>query len=621
MDNVTASIIIACQTAGAVTSINKLGFMLSMLGREAIAFGQESIQVFSDLQEETQKFGTVFAGVQNQANDSVRQLMEEFGQSELSARRMMAQTGDLLKGTGISQQDIAAISAEVSKLGSDLTSFANYSGGAENSTFALTKAMLGETEMAKSLGVFIKTDTEEFKKLEKQARTTGIYIEHFGRTFKASTTVQARVFASLATMFDQKGYVLGDYLRNITSIANQSRKLENSTTELKATVGGFLNQIIGVGAIKGGMAETINKITEIIKTNGNEWAYYIATFVNVARTGFDYVWQGASVSLKNIYTIGKFAYETIVQIWKDAPGFFGAVWEDIKTVADNTFDYIVVSFKSSFVFWSEVLQSFLSNWTGIFTDMWEVGKRTIKSIVSFFVEAIKGIGGVASSFGENFWDLITGKKKFSEAAGGVVDSYMKVLNAAGEKIGAAWEDFEFGSGTRKFGDDVAAAFQKMAKTRADAGGKIFSESLKNTMAYLEKNGIVMGELTNPWSLLGGLYDDFMRRQSEIESRRGTRYEAPVDDIVAQNTASLVRELSGTLNRIQQTSQNSIFANSLESARLQSRMLLGPTGISLSNNPQKTTAEQSKRQTALLQDLRTRMDTIINGLDQIATQTV
>ena len=190
MDNVTASIIIACQTAGAVNSISKLGFALSMLGRQAIAFGQESIQVFSDLQEETQKFGTVFAGVQNQANESIKDLMENYGQSELSARRMMAQVGDLLKGTGMSQQDIAAISGEVSKLGSDLTSFANYSQGAEQATFALVKAMLGETEMAKSLGVFIKTDTEEFKKLEKQARTSGIYIEQFGQTFKASTTVR-----------------------------------------------------------------------------------------------------------------------------------------------------------------------------------------------------------------------------------------------------------------------------------------------------------------------------------------------------------------------------------------------------------------------------------------------
>ena len=68
MDDVTASIIIACQTAGAVNSINKLGFALGMLGRKAIEFGSESIRIFSDLQEETQKFETVFAGVQNEAN-------------------------------------------------------------------------------------------------------------------------------------------------------------------------------------------------------------------------------------------------------------------------------------------------------------------------------------------------------------------------------------------------------------------------------------------------------------------------------------------------------------------------------------------------------------------------
>ena len=46
MDDVTASIIIACQTAGAVNSISKLGFALGMLGRKALEFGAESVQVF-----------------------------------------------------------------------------------------------------------------------------------------------------------------------------------------------------------------------------------------------------------------------------------------------------------------------------------------------------------------------------------------------------------------------------------------------------------------------------------------------------------------------------------------------------------------------------------------------
>ena len=47
MDDVTASIIIACQTAGAVNSISKLGFALGMLGRKAIEYNTRSNNVKS----------------------------------------------------------------------------------------------------------------------------------------------------------------------------------------------------------------------------------------------------------------------------------------------------------------------------------------------------------------------------------------------------------------------------------------------------------------------------------------------------------------------------------------------------------------------------------------------
>ena len=125
MDDVTASIIIACQTAGAVNSISKLGFALGMLGRKAIEFGQDSISVFSDLQEETQKFGIVFAGVNKGAEAVVKDLMENFGQSELSARKMMALTGDMLTGFGLGSRDVLDLSAAMSKMGADIASFSN----------------------------------------------------------------------------------------------------------------------------------------------------------------------------------------------------------------------------------------------------------------------------------------------------------------------------------------------------------------------------------------------------------------------------------------------------------------------------------------------------------------
>ena len=277
MDDITASIIVACQTDGAVAAVNKLKYSFAQLARQAFEFAKESIQAYSDLQEETQKFGLVFEKMHDQAKRHVKDLVDNFGQSELAARKMMSSTGDLLKGWGFEDKDIVAMSGAVARLGADIASFSNYSGGAENATIALTKAMLGETEMAKMLGVAIKTDTPEFRKLEKQALSTGVTIDKLGKSFKAETASQAKAVAAFATMYQQKGYVLGDFKRNQDSIANSARLFDNRFQDLKTTVGDFLDSFINASGINKGFAGEMKSITDTLNKNKVEWGLQIKT--------------------------------------------------------------------------------------------------------------------------------------------------------------------------------------------------------------------------------------------------------------------------------------------------------------------------------------------------------
>lgn len=149
------------------SALAKVGGVLAayFAADKIVDFGKESVKAFSDLQEETQKFGVVFSGLGKQSEAVVKELQESYGQSELSARKMLASTGDLLSGFGFGREDALKMAEQVAKLGSDLASFSNYAGGAEGAAEALTKAMLGETEQAKMLGIAIKTDTPEYKAL------------------------------------------------------------------------------------------------------------------------------------------------------------------------------------------------------------------------------------------------------------------------------------------------------------------------------------------------------------------------------------------------------------------------------------------------------------------------
>lgn len=210
---------------GASTALMKtLGGLFSTAA--VVNFGRNAIRTYSDLEEATSKFYVVFSGLTKQADAEVEKLKQSFGASTLSARSMLSLTGNLLTGWGFGREESLKLSAQVAQLGSDLASFTNYAGGAEGATTAITKAMLGETEMAKMLGIAIKTDSEEFKTLKKELMET-----------KGYTDTQAKALASLQIAMEQSKNAMGDFERTQDSIANRTRIVDNAFQELKANVG------------------------------------------------------------------------------------------------------------------------------------------------------------------------------------------------------------------------------------------------------------------------------------------------------------------------------------------------------------------------------------------------
>ncbi len=191
-------------------------------------FVSSAVKMYSDLEEETNKFNVVFQGMGEETSRILAQLRTDFGLSELAAKRMLAGTGDILTGFGFDRQTALDLSEGVAKLGADIASFSNYAGGAEGAANALTKALLGETESAKMLGVVIRQEDENYKSLQKQAMTTGLTIKELGKTFVVSTEQQAKAVAALALAYEQSPNAIGDFVRSQDSIANQTRILENN---------------------------------------------------------------------------------------------------------------------------------------------------------------------------------------------------------------------------------------------------------------------------------------------------------------------------------------------------------------------------------------------------------
>ena len=297
-----------------------------------VAFGNESIRVFSDLEEETQKFGVVFSGMGKQAEQVVKELQESYGQSELSARRSLALTGDLLTGFGFDRKTALDMSEQVAKLGADIASFSNYAGGAEGAIAALTKGLLGETESMKMLGIAIRQDSDEFKNMVANIRTS-----------TGASEAQAKAQAVLKLAYAQSGNAIGDFQRNMDSIANQSRVFGNSMLDLKSAVGGFLDELFHIAPLVGSLSEKVRNLSETIKANAGEWAatiqlfsFDVAEFAEKVGVWLEPLFTGISAGIQNIVAIGQWANDNFGRIFANIGDVGLAAGKDLL----NVFTYV-----------------------------------------------------------------------------------------------------------------------------------------------------------------------------------------------------------------------------------------------------------------------------------------
>jgi hypothetical protein len=204
-----------------------------------VGFGALAVKSASDAEETFSKFATVFRDVESESTKAFETLRNEYGLSSKASKQLLSDTGDLLTGFGFSQQSALELSTEVNKLAVDLASFTNFSGGAEGASQALTKALLGERESIKSLGIAIME--EDVQKRVAINTTKGL-------TFESER--QAKAFATLQIAQEQSKNAIGDYARTQDSFANQFKLLQARLGDLAVEFGQVmlpaLNDFVGM---------------------------------------------------------------------------------------------------------------------------------------------------------------------------------------------------------------------------------------------------------------------------------------------------------------------------------------------------------------------------------------
>lgn len=309
MDDVTASIIIACQTAGAVNSINKLGFAMGMLGKQAVSlfyqFGRDSLHSFNVAQDVSWKFGKTFRNSMGTATKAVKEFIEEYNLSEQTAKSMLTDTASILKGFGFSEKDALKMSEQVSRMGIDLASFTGVAGGAKEAVSSITSALTGETERMKKYGTVIRMDDKALVSLTKTIQKN-----------KGVSETQARSMAILQEIIKQNTDAIGDYKaegENWTQAQNNQRE---SIIALKDALGEMIYKLFDVYGITEKITEITKSIANWINTEGPTIVYALDSVWISLQEGAESAsvllqpfFSGIIAGFKNIVTVGQWMYD------------------------------------------------------------------------------------------------------------------------------------------------------------------------------------------------------------------------------------------------------------------------------------------------------------------------
>lgn len=184
--------------------------------------------------EETQnKFNVAFRGIEDDAQAAADNLSDNFGLANDEAQRLLAGTGDLLKGFGATAEEALGLSSQVQTLAVDLASYNNLAGGTEQASQAITAALLGEREQLKQLGVVIRqTDVDQRLLAKGQQDLTG------------QARLQAQAQATLELTMEQSADAIGDYERSGGSAAQQIRELKAQTRDMAVELGQELLPVV-----------------------------------------------------------------------------------------------------------------------------------------------------------------------------------------------------------------------------------------------------------------------------------------------------------------------------------------------------------------------------------------
>ena len=205
-------------------ALGAIGITLSVAGVKSAIDG--FVEVASSVKEMQNKFDVVFGETSDEVNRWAQDYSDAIGRNKDDIKAYLADQQNLLVGFGMTREAGAQLSEQMTTLALDLASFGNLDEAA--SVNNMTKAVMGESEAAKSLGAVLNDSTRA------QAMATlglsGTY-DKLDQLAKMQVNYQA--------ILSQSSDAIGDCQRSLESYESTKKRYIAKLKEIKTIIGQF----------------------------------------------------------------------------------------------------------------------------------------------------------------------------------------------------------------------------------------------------------------------------------------------------------------------------------------------------------------------------------------------
>lgn len=217
--------------------LGAVGITLSVAGIKSAIDG--CVEVASSIEEMQNKFDVVFGDMRNEVDKWAQEYSDAIGRNKNDIKTYLADQQNLLVGFGMTRQAGAEMAEQMTSLALDLASFGNMDETA--SVNAMTNAVMGESEAAKTLGAVLNDSTRA------QAMATlglkGTY-DKLDQLTKMQVNYQA--------ILQQSPDAIGNCQRSLDSYESTKKRYITKLKEIKTIVGQFFlptyQKILSIGA-------------------------------------------------------------------------------------------------------------------------------------------------------------------------------------------------------------------------------------------------------------------------------------------------------------------------------------------------------------------------------------